>query len=151
MQGQANYLGAAIFWLYVVAALFFSLLVIQTIIGLPRSNLSQRHHSRDVKIFSTLACISFLSLSYNMLHVLIESFLAWYGRPFVFGSFKIEYVWRWSIESTLFQDFGEAIIAPTFGQIWTQSALLATMSVCLYMGSEGILSEPNQIHYQNSY
>ena len=146
MEGQVNFLGAAIFWLYIVAALFSSILVIHTIVELETSNSNQRHHFRDVKIFSALACISFVTLSYNMLNVLIESFLAWQGRRIFQGGLDMGDIWRWSIESTLFQDFGEAILAPTVRKFWTLSALVATMSVCLFMGCEGILTKHNRIN-----
>jgi hypothetical protein len=145
MEGQFNYLGAAVFWLYIAAALFFSILVIHTIVKLGTSNSSQRHHSRDVKIFSALARISFVTLRYNMLNVLIESFFAWHQQQDLPGRPGLVDIWKWSIESTLFQDFGEAILAPTLRQIWTLSALVATMSVCLFMGTEGISNKHNQI------
>ena len=150
MGKQINYLGAAIFWLYIAAALFFSTLVIHTIITIGTSNLSQRRHFRDVKIFSALACISFVTLSYNMLNVLIESFSAWHEQQNVSGRLGLADIWRWSIESTLFQDFGEAIMAPTFQQIWTFSALVATMSVCLFMSIEGIAGRHNPIDHRQT-
>ena len=146
MEGQANFLGAAIFWLYIVAALFFSILVIHTIVELETSNSNQRHHFRDVKIFSALACISFVTLSYNMLNVLIESFFTWKRRRIFLRGLDLGDIWRWSLESTLFQDFGEAILATTVRKIWAPSALVATMSVCLFMGCEGIPSKRNRIN-----
>ena len=146
MEGQVNFSGAAIFWLYIVAALFFSILVIHTIVELETSNSNQRHHFREVKIFSALACISFVTLSYNMLNVLIESFFAWQGRRIFPGGLDLGDTWRWSVESTLFEDFGKAILASTVRKIWTLSALVATMSVCLFMGCEGIPTKHNRIN-----
>ena len=133
-----NYLGAAIFWLYIVAALFFTGLVIYTIVTLPgTTNTNTEEHSRNVYTLSILACISFVTLSHNMLDVLITSFLIWHHRYSDPGTISLGDIWKWSIESTLFQDFAEALVATTARRYWTHAALIATMSVCLFMGAEG--------------
>lgn len=139
MHEEFNYLGATIFWLYILASLVLSGVVIQTIATLPgRESVKQSHQPRDAALFGGLAFISFATLSYNMLNVLIHSFSAWYRQPILAERVELCDIWEWSIESTLFQDFGEAIIASTARQYWTQAALIATMSVCLFMGAEGI-------------
>jgi hypothetical protein len=72
-----------------------------------------------------------------MLGVLIESFFDWHQQCSISGTIGLRDIWKWSIESTLFQDFGEAIAATMARKYWTQAALIATMSVCLFMGAEG--------------
>ena len=137
-----NYLGAVIFWLYIVAALFFMGVVIYTIVTLPgSSSTSKQQLSQDVAIFSILAFISFAVLSFNMLNVLIQSFKAWYGHNITLTELRVEDIWSWSIESTLFRDFAEALVSTTPRQYWMQAALLATMSVGLFVGSEGVFDK----------
>ena len=144
MDSELNYLGAAIFWLYIVAALLLSGVVIYTIVTLPVSeNKKTPSQWTDVLIFGCLACISFATSSYNMLSVLIQSFSTWNQRPVTLELLGLpgiwSNIWTWSTESTLFQDFGEAIVASGARQYWTQAALIATMSVCIFMGGEGEL------------
>ena len=142
MDVEVNYLGAAIFWLYIAAALLMSGVVICTIVTLPLyENNGTPHRWTDTLIFGSLACISFATLSYNMLSVLIQSFSSWSQRPISLELLQRtgiwSDIWTWSTESTLFQDFGGAIVASGARQYWTQAALIATMSVCLFMGGEG--------------
>lgn len=140
MDQQLNYFGAAIFWLYILAALVFSGVVIYTIFTHPDLKRPRKQqYSTDAILFSSLACISFGTLSYNMLNVLIQSYVSWSAQPVALDELKANDIWRWSVESTLFQDFGKAIVASGARQMWTQAALIATMSVCLFMGAEGML------------
>lgn len=141
MDQHLNYLGAAIFWLYIVAALFFTGLVIYTIVSCIHQNdgCLMRQHKRDIAIFSTLACISFVTLSYNMLRVLIDSFLYWYQQQSTSKTLGIHSIIQWSLESTLFQDFAQGLVQTQPRLYWTQASLLATLSVCLFMGTEGTL------------
>ena len=144
MDSELNYLGAAIFWLYILAALLLSGVVIHTVITLPASgNTKASSHWIDVLIFGSLACVSFATLSYNMLTVLIQSFSTLSQRPVSLELLQLpdtwNDIWTWSTESALFQDFGAAIVASGARQYWTQAALVATMSVCLFMGGEGEL------------
>lgn len=126
-----NFLGAAIFWLYIVAALTFTGITIHTIIKLPASG------SRHVATFATLALLSFTAISFNMLHILVQSFQLWTKQRDPMG-LSVYTIWNWSITSTLFRDFGEAIVEDEPRYLWTQSALLATLAVCLYMACEGM-------------
>lgn len=139
MDGQVNYIGAAIFWPYILAAFFFSALVIHTIVTLPRlSDTNQQLREKDVTLFSALTCVSFATLSYNMLNVLIESFNSWSRENDMSASSNLAYsIWKWSITSTLFLDFAEAIVKDGARYLWIQGALFATLSVCFYMAAEG--------------
>lgn len=136
MDDQYNYFGASVFWLYNVAALVFSGIVISTILELRRRNGEGR--IPGLTLFTGLASLSFVVLAFNMLHVLIQSFTEWLQRhPAALRGGYATAVWRWSITSTLFQDFGEAIVADNARYLWAQSELLATLSICLYMGTKG--------------
>ena len=71
MEDHTNYLGAAIFWSYIVAALFFTILVVHTLWSMQLRRNMLESQKRAVWIFSALASISFSMLSFNMLNVLI--------------------------------------------------------------------------------
>lgn len=139
MAEVPNLSGGLVFWLYIVGALTATGLVIDAILRLPKPTTPTQ--SRDVKIFSILALFSFTALSFNMLSVLIQSFQLWLRHiptSTITGANELRRaIWQWSMTSTLFQDFGEAIVEDRFRFVWTLSALFATFSICLYMGSEG--------------
>jgi hypothetical protein len=137
-----NYFGATVFWLYIAAALYFSTIIIITIIRVgPSKGGNGSRRKQDTLIFSILAAISFATLSTNMLNVLIQSYQSWSADHKVSATWNPIQVWTWSITSTLFQDFGEAIVASPARYLWVQTALLATLSVCLFMGIEGWLQK----------
>jgi hypothetical protein len=46
-------------------------------------------------------------------------------------------LWQWSITSSLFQDFGKAIVATKPRYLLSSSGLWSTLAVALYMGIEG--------------
>lgn len=133
MEDQPNVLGATVFWLYIAFALLFTYSVIESIVKSPKPA-----PHKHVATFSIMAAISFSTLSFNMLHVLIDSYSIWSERQIVPLSLSPFSVWQWSITSTLFRDFGEAIVLDEARFLWTQSALMATMSVSFFMGIEGM-------------
>lgn len=137
MEQNVNLIGATVFWLYILAALTFTALVLQTISHLPTPKPDRRN---SLRVFSGLALVSFATLSYSMLHVLILSYNEWTTRqtldPFA-KTLSLGKIWKWSITSTLFQDFGDAIVENDVRFFWVQSALLATFSVCIHMAMEG--------------
>ena len=138
-DASTNLIGALIFWLYIILALVFTGLVLDSIRSLPTTRPAKR---QDAKIFGCLALFSFTALSYNMLNVLIASFRLWSkSHPLeqdVNLTTVLRIIWQWSITSTLFKDFGMAIVADLARYFWTQAALWFTMSICLYMGVEGV-------------
>lgn len=138
MDQPINYLGAAIFWLYNVLALVFTGTTLRALYSLYKSNRSKKTNAGNIVLFFGLAMLSFATLSNNMLEVLIQSFKEWStGRdPAQLQDLPLA-IWNWSIMSTLFQDFGEAIVADSGRFLWAQSALLATLSMFFFMGSEG--------------
>lgn len=136
---KTNYLGAAIFWLYIVAALFFTALIIYTLLEIqPTKDASQQQKRKHAITFSLLAACSFTTLSFNMLNVLIQSFTTWLENDHIQSSTDLaSKVWHWSLTSTLFVDFGEAVVENNARCLWSGAALLVTFAVCLYTGSEG--------------
>ncbi|KAH9827199.1 hypothetical protein Tdes44962_MAKER03009 [Teratosphaeria destructans] len=140
MEESTSYSGAAIFWLYIVAALALSSITIHTILELRQQHKSKggTQDEQHVVLFSTLAIISFVVLSGNMLAVLVQSFAAWstsHSHETNQGVFHP--IWRWSVTSRLFRDFGDTIVATQPRYLWTQNELFTTYSVCLYLGIEG--------------
>lgn len=139
MAEETNYASATVFWLYNLAALVFTFVVVYTIVDLARrsdraSSLSDRH----VRLFSTLAAVSFITLSANMLNVLVQSFLAWTETPYYRASDNLLVsIGRWSVTTTHFLDFGKAIVQDRPRYFWSMNEIVATFAVCIYMGSEG--------------
>lgn len=141
MATPTNLPGGLIFWLYILLALLFTTLLLTTII---RQLSPPPNTTTHVAIFSLLAIASFATLSVNMLHVLIQSYILWSAQTSTIGLLRapisLAKVWQWSVRSTLFRDFGEAIVADEVRYLWVSWELLGTLSICLYMGAEGTLS-----------
>ncbi len=138
---ETNYSGALIFWIYILAAFFFSYMVIQSIISIrPGKDERQKTKGSDsgfIWLFGALAGLSFTTLSYNMLTVLAHSYQAWSLSHGMAANISPAQIWHWSTTSTLFRDFAEAIVFDSIRYFWAQSALLATLWLCMYMGTEG--------------
>ncbi|KAI7223486.1 hypothetical protein KC333_g357 [Hortaea werneckii] len=146
-----NYLGAALFWSYILAALAFTGLAIHTILNInppttrPRNHDDANLHARSLRLFTCLAILSFATLSANMLHVLIHSFQHWHSVLPPTSNHPLQpaptawlsLIWHWSTTSTLFQDFAHAILASPARRIWTFTELGMAMTVCLHLGLEG--------------
>ncbi|KAM3414668.1 hypothetical protein BST61_g9826 [Cercospora zeina] len=137
-EAATNLFGALIFWLYIVLALVLTYLVLDSLLRLP----TPPEKRSQVLVFNCLAFLSFSALSFNMLHVLVYSFELWTQDYPLSKEMNVRSalltIWKWSITSTLFKDFGVAIVENLDRFIWTQAALWATMSVCLYMGFKGV-------------
>jgi hypothetical protein len=73
MAQTQNYVGATLFWLYIVEALIFTGVILQTLLQTFHDSI---HPSKKfwLKIFSSFVTISFTALSFNMLHVLVKSY-----------------------------------------------------------------------------
>ncbi|SMR57558.1 unnamed protein product [Zymoseptoria tritici ST99CH_3D1] len=136
----SNPLGAFIFWSYIIAALGLSIKTIYTIRKLPNSDSPRR--IRHERLHISLALLSFTVLSYNMLHVLFRSFNEWsIPEPPVPLQLSIAFLQRvglWSWTSSLFFDFGTAIVASPSEYLYTQSALLVTFWLSVDLSVEGL-------------
>ncbi|GAB7359379.1 hypothetical protein MBLNU230_g6030t1 [Neophaeotheca triangularis] len=139
MTAPTNYTGATIFWLYILAALLLTALVIHTLYALSLAHPLPATRKPHLRRFILLSALSFVVLSFNMLHVLLQSFQQWSRHSFSQGpETLLARVWKWSVSSTLFLDFGEAIVAwESDGRgFWVLGALLATAETALFMGFE---------------
>lgn len=155
-----NFVGAGIFWLYIVAALYFTGKILQNLATQTSTPATNRRREKDDEgstasddsgaktinslisngsiVFVSLALLSFSTLSFNMLQVLIQSFHAWSRvHPNASNAKIIGRIWSWSITSSLFQDFGQALYQSRSRALWSLAALLNTLGVCVYMGVKG--------------
>jgi hypothetical protein len=133
MDGPKNYLGATIFWLYNVFALVFTGITLRTLFRLQQNYGTKRRNKGAIWLFGGIAMVSFATLSSNMLNVLIQSFNAWSTdrSPEELSNLPLS-IWQWSITSSLFRDFGEAIVGDSARFFWVQSALLAIINLLLH-------------------
>lgn len=140
IDAPTNHLGALIFWAYIVAALASTGVVLNTI---KNSYLQSNGKFKIPPLLAILAVSSFATLSYHMLSVLILSYQQWTTRHSIplgilIGSNRTPlHLWQWSITSSLFQDFGEAIVATKPRYLLSSSGLWSTLAVAIYMGIEG--------------
>jgi hypothetical protein len=144
MEEPTNYLGAMIFWLYIVFALVFTGKTLQTLYDLYTTTYKtkQSKHTKQIWLFSILALLSFATLSATMLDVLIQSFnqktLLQQSTSSKNGNNNLPLaIWNWSTTTSLFADFAEGLVQDSARFFWAQTALLATLSTVIYMGTEG--------------
>jgi hypothetical protein len=145
MEEPTNYLGATIFWLYIVFALVFTGKTLQTLFNLYTTTYKTKEskHTKQIWLFSILALLSFVTLSATMLNVLIQSFnqralLLQQSTSSKDSNADLPLaIWNWSTTSSLFADFAEGLVQDSARFFWAQTALLATLSTVIYMGTEG--------------
>lgn len=179
-----NYIGSSIFLSYIVVALYLTstvgyslyaryIAVFHSHPSSPPSKFKQNGkgkvetrsaRKRHVKIYTFLALISFVSISWHMLGFLITSFLDWSnsGTRNVFAVLAnnaVSKLKRWMLETSLFNDFATQLVADGESAVWTQLAILATWFWNLFLASKGksrytpalkpradILRPPIQLH-----
>ncbi|KAK6002284.1 hypothetical protein QM012_001922 [Aureobasidium pullulans] len=139
VDAPTNLLGAFIFWAYIAGALASTGIVLNTI----RQSYLDNGRPKIPAFLAILALSSFATLSYHMLNVLILSYQQWtvrYSIPLgaLIGANRTPlHLWQWSTTSSLFQDFGEAIVANKPRYLLSSSGLWSTLAVAAYMGIEG--------------
>lgn len=139
IDASTNLSGALIFWTYIAAALASTGIVLNTI----RQSYLNNGRPKPPLFLAILALSSFATLSYHMLNVLILSYRQWTVRHSIplgalIGANRTPlHLWQWSITSSLFQDFGEAIVATKPRYLLSSSGLWSTLAVAVYMGIEG--------------
>lgn len=148
IEEQHNLFGGLIFWSYIIAALAFTSIVLKTLHDIQPAKIRTGNEKKDnVALFSGLAAVSFTTLSYNMLNVLFDSYTVWaHHRSLSLADTSATSIWRWSITSTLFQDFGNAIVQSSGRYLWVEASLLATLCVCLHVGIEGKEAAAKGLH-----
>jgi hypothetical protein len=80
-HSSENVLGAIVFFSYIVTALGLTWLILSDLSKaygtFSRSKANTIHHSNLILVFASFAAISFSSLAYHMLNVLIYSYAQW--------------------------------------------------------------------------
>ena len=126
-----SYTGALTFWLYILAALTLTTLIL--------TSLYQRTKkpSPQIYLFSACALTSFTTLSYTMLSVLISSYKTWSTQHTIPNSSTL-HLWQWSLTTPLFTDFANAVFADPPRRLWTNLELIVTGYLASYMGYQGM-------------
>lgn len=122
-----NYIGTTVFLSYIVAALLLTFFILFNEI-LPRWQRCVRN--RKVSIMAVLAATSFSILSLNMISFLLQSFYDYVENKDQDVAF--EQLWPWMLNSNLFYDFAQSLLADSFVVAWTRSSLFMAM----FMGAE---------------
>lgn len=139
IDAPTNLSGALIFWAYIAGALASTGIVLNT----TRQSYLQNGRPKISPFLAVLALSSFATLSYHMLNVLILSYQQWTARYSIplgalIGANRTPlHLWKWSTTSSLFQNFGEAIVATKPRYLLSSSGLWSTLAVAVYMGIEG--------------
>lgn len=157
-----NYIGSTLFLSYIVAALILASTISYSLYNQyisafhshpdsPPSKFKQNGagqvktrnaRARHIKIYTGLALISFISISWHMLGFLITSFLDWSAAPtrnvLTALSFNaLDKLKTWMLESGLFDSFAMQLVADPESALWTQLSILATWGWNLWVGSKG--------------
>lgn len=149
---STNVLGALTFTLYVLSALVLTTYISISLLRTYNTvSLSSVQHAR-IQLFATLATISFATLSYHMLHFLINSYRAWalqqphlitlpqggngLGETVADAWSKVD-VWQWLKDSTLFEDFAHEALGSQGRSWWTVIALCASIHWAVSMSIDG--------------
>lgn len=133
--------GALIFWAYIAAALFLMAAISTSAYDLwirtPHRS-SRRGGGAAIGAYVALAIVSFATLSYNMLNVLILEHSKWLHHSSSAHQMSLlPQLWIWSVESSLFVSFAEEITASPARWFWSQAELGISMVVSCWMGIEG--------------
>lgn len=138
-----NIAGAVLFWSYILAALLFTSLALASLYrSFPRQPKDSAWHFK-YSVFILSATLSFSILSYHMLNVLVLSHRQWAEQQSIlvptqllgiFGSGSDAlHLWQWSTQSTLFKDFGDALIATEARWAWSNASLAFTFVEVLFI------------------
>lgn len=142
---STNYAGAAIFILYIIAALILTSLIILELLksynAIPNTSASTSMSSsnafrRTIHIFTLLALLSFTILSSNMLSFLLLSY-SWWNQSHIRGAITLSSIWEWTTTSSLFLDFARELCRDGLTFKWSGEALAATMVANVFMSAVG--------------
>jgi hypothetical protein len=149
-----SYIGAAIFLSYIVLALYATIAIVISLY----SQYAQLYHdaskdseavktakaarSRHIKIYTFLASVSFAVLSYNMLMFLVTHYFDYIGATHRTLEEVDGRVGTWMLDSTLFQDFANELVADKMSATWCQFAILGTWWWNIWMGRKGNIYIP---------
>lgn len=165
VKEEDNLVGAILFFAYIAAALVLTGIISMDLRRLSRNaTAASTANAKDpaattgsskITFLALGAAVSFASLSYYMLRVLIQSYSAWtvthggvdtsmlYAGLFPFNI--LDYlqalshsIWHWSTTSTLFGDFALAILNSAPRRIWTRMVIYYSVAWSMWMSDAGI-------------
>lgn len=137
LNPPSNFIGSAIFLLYIYAALNLTWLIVAGLVEKYR-NARPTRTALSLRVF--VACISFGALSYHMSEFLISSYVAWANRNKVPLPTRDNWkpnLWPWMFQSTLFTDFATELVRNKWATVWTEAALIWTGVVNVWMAVQG--------------
>ncbi|KAF2156813.1 hypothetical protein K461DRAFT_289188 [Myriangium duriaei CBS 260.36] len=145
-DAQNNLFGSAVFWSYIVAALVSTGIALISILQQSKHAPSDPALKQSRFVFAILALVSFSCHSYNMLNVLISSYAQWtadrhlplpsclLGDGCLLGQGRQPlHLWEWSATSTLFKDFGDALVVNQARWAWSLASLGVTFINVAYI------------------
>lgn len=159
-----NYIGSILFLSYIVVALCLTSIISYSLYA-QYTSLFYSHRSsppsrfrqngagrvetrnaraRHIKLYTTLALISFTSTSWHMLGFLITSFLDWNGDStrnvlVALSNNAWPNLKHWMLETGLFNDFALQLVSDGESAVWAQLAILATWGWNLWLAYKGEL------------
>ena len=147
-SAPTNYLGAAIFISYIVAALMLAYAITRELNTTYRRVAARKQgltsQWKQFRTFAALSAVSFAVLSFNMLSFLVTSYRSWSSNQDAAFSQRsatiLDFgtsIWHWTVHSTLFLDFAQSLCASQPGYWWVMQALMATMVTNVIMQSAG--------------
>jgi hypothetical protein len=161
-HSSENVLGAIVFFSYIITAVGLTWVILSDLSKaygtFSRSKANTIHRSNLILVFASFAAISFSSMAYHMLNVLIYSYAQWAAdinvalpRTFIAALKGLtnerfySNIWTWTKSTTLFQDFAEVLCNDPIRFWWTQQALLLSIGWNTFMAIEGKLNNATSI------
>ena len=157
-----NLTGAVLFYSYIFLALLFTGMVTLRLrkryLGLCASHPEPGGSRLTIPFLGTLSLVSFATLSYHMLRVLITSYTSFathnlrpishLARIHLFsGTFLptptslldfltevAAQIWHWSVSSSLFLSFAQDLVRNQEAQLWSLASLLGGLVWAVWMG-----------------
>lgn len=147
LSPPTNYIGTALFFSYILAALVLTARVLLHLHTLHFEHLSHDTSPAAAARFATLATcavVLFATLSYHMLSFLLASYTSFCEArgllllPATAASVSGQ-LWIWMLASTLFSDFARDLVVggTAASRAWAQTALVWSLGVSVFIGVEG--------------
>jgi hypothetical protein len=160
-----NYLGTTLFLSYIFLALILTSYITITLFQRYQSTITfpliasstppprqiRDVRARHVKIYASLASISFAMLSYHMLNFLITNYGHWSGgaarmlRSWEGISRDVFVLKQWMLNSTLFEHFARELVDDGPSTVWMQVSVLGTWFCSMWMGGKGTFSSSSDV------
>ena len=155
-----NYIGTALFLIYITLALLLtgyvawdlytrcSTLLISRCTPTPPTpetksknatpNIDIRSaRARHIEIYALFASVSFAVLSFHMLNFLMHSYEQWaVGRRATIPTLEVS-LKAWMLATSLFESFAKGLVGDGPSSLWTQVGVLGTWFWTVWMGGKG--------------